>query len=408
MRLILIALFSTAAFALSLDEAVSLSLQNHPAVFQAEQSAFEATVRRGAADSAFWPTLSASLTQHDRENATNGAAQTTAVKATFNLFNGLGDLAASRAARWNETSARHQLEGVRADVALEAKEVFFGYLKAKDTLTAAEESLRLAQKQVFDAEAFYAQGLIAAHEQLGIQVEAAHSEQKALKAASDLKVARLTLESTMGVPLPSEPKPIAAQAVLPIEPANLNALMQERRSEIKSLQSLIEAQKQQKRKASADLLPTANLAFSQEQYEYDSGFSGLEEQTVATLTLNWSLFSGFKTLREREAAHYGQRILESRLSDLKRQLTLQLQSTYERYELASRGFLVVEAALGLAQEHYRIIKNRFDAQLSGATDLIDAEAALSRAREQYNLYYYDKLLALAELERVTQSPLMIQ
>src|SRR5690606_2834732 len=125
----------------------------------------------------------------------------------------------------------------------------------------------------------------------------------------------------------------------------LNALMQERRSELKSLQALIEAQKQQKRKASAELLPSADFALSQEQYEYDAGFSGLEEQTIATLTLNWSLFSGFKTLREREAAHYGQRILESRLSDLKRQLALQLQSAYERYELASRGFLVVEAAL---------------------------------------------------------------
>ncbi|MGE4295568.1 MAG: TolC family protein [Campylobacterales bacterium] len=394
-----------AAHALTLQEAVELTVKNHAGVYQAEASLGSARAGRRAADSAFWPTVNLSLAQNEREKATAAATQTTALKAGFNLFRGFADLASSRAAHWNEQAAQYELEGAKADAALEAKEAFYGYLKAKDTLLAAEESLRSARKQVADAEAFYAQGLIAAYERLSIQVEAANSEQKALKAASDLKVARLTLESLIGQPLPSEPASVSARTPALPDRAALRESQLKNRSEIQSLNALTQAQKQQVRKAVSGLLPTAEVTLAQEQYEYADGFSGVDSQSVTTLSLNWQLFNGLKPYHDREAALYQQRILESRLNDLKRQLALQLQSVYERYELAARAFGVVEAGLKLAEENYRIVKNRFDAQLASAGDLIDAEAVLWRAKEQYTLYYYDKLLALAELERVTQTPL---
>ncbi|MDR2151296.1 MAG: TolC family protein [Helicobacteraceae bacterium] len=398
-------IFAATLNALTLDQAIDLALQNRAKIAEAEAAYYAANERENAAIANFLPTIGASQTRYDRETLTSGSRQTTRFYANLNLFAGMGDYAGAKAASWSKDAKRYELDAAKADVVLEAKYAFYGYLKAKDTLAAAQENMKATKKQAKDAQAFFDQGLIGSYEKHAIALEALQSEQTALSALSALQVATLTLQNAIAAPLPSEP-------IAPKPPQNsalnrdkLNDLTLKNRSEIKSLLAQINAQKEQKTKAVSPALPSADLQIAKEKYEYENGFSGIDEQTTTTITLAWQLPGLVKPYFDREAALYDQRALESRLTDLKRTLQLQLASAFERLLLAEKAFEVARESLKLAEENLRIAQNRFDERIASASELIDADAALWKAKEQYTLYYYDKLLALADLERVTESNL---
>ncbi|GHS88424.1 hypothetical protein FACS189487_06640 [Campylobacterota bacterium] len=401
----------TNAVALSLDEAIDLALINRARVIGSSAALRAANERENSAIASFLPTIGASQTINDRDTKTAASAETTRIFAQINLFNGFGDYALLRSANWAKSARAYELDAVKADVILAAKEAFFGCLKARDTLLAANENLRAMQRQFSDAEAFYALGLIASYERHQIAIETLQSEQTALKAKSDLAIALKTLEYAIAAPITSDletPKERYLGSLGSVDRAVLSESMLKNRSEIKSLSAQIEAQKNQKTKALSPAFPSIDAQIAKEKYRYDTGFSGQNEQTTATLTLSWQLQGLAKPYFDREAAFYDQKILESQLIDLRQTLELQLSGAFERLALADRALKIAEESLKLAQENLQIAQNRFNEQIATSSELIDADAALWRAREQRTFFYYDRLLAIAQLERVVETTLYAQ
>jgi outer membrane protein TolC len=265
--------------------------------------------------------------------------------------------------------------------------------------------MRSAQKQPKDAQAYFLQGLIGSYERHTIALEALRSEQTTLESLSALAVAKLTLQSAIGEPISTEPIAPKPPNSTSFARQKLKTLALRNRSELKSLEALINAQREQKTKAFSPALPSAEFQIAKEKYEYDGGFSGADEQTVATIALVWQLPGVAKPYFDRQAALYEQRALESRLNDAKKALELQLASADERLLLAEKAYEIAKESLILAEENLRIAQNRFNERIASASDLIDADAALWQARERRAFYYYEKLLALADLERVVESDL---
>jgi outer membrane protein TolC len=395
--------FAIALNALSIDEAVTLSLQNHPVIKEAVFSLSSANAQENAAIVNFLPTLEAGYSRYDRGTKTSAAVETRQVRASLNLFRGLGDFADLRAAGWTKSARLFELEGTKADVVLETKQAFFGYLRASDTQKSAEAQLQAAKKRYNDAARFYNLGLIAMYDKQQIELDLLQAEQTSLKAKSDLSIAKQTLESMIGVPINSEPQAVKMPRIDAIDIAPLREKMQTQRSEIKALNALIETQKNHALKTLSSALPSVDIYVAKERYEYESGQSGIDEQTTTAITATWRFDGIIKPYYERQSALYEQRVLESRSADLKRTLNLQLSNIYERFMLAMQTFKVAQTALAVARENERIVQNRFEAQLASASDMTEAAALFWRAQEQYTNFYYDQLSALSELERVTES-----
>ncbi|MDR3163364.1 MAG: TolC family protein [Helicobacteraceae bacterium] len=389
--------------ALTIDEAISLSLQNHHAIKEAGFSLSSANAQENAAFVNFLPTLEAGYSRYERDIKTSAAVTTRQLRASLNLFRGLGDFADLRMASWTKNARLFEFEGTKADVILETKQAFFGYLRARDTQKSAEAQLQAAKKRCNDAIRFYNLGLIATYDRQQIELDLLQAEQTALKAKSDLSIARQALESMIGMSIDSEPQAVRMPRIASIDLTSLRETMQTQRSEIRTLNALIEAQKNRKLKTVSSALPSVDIYVAKERYEYESGQSGINEQTTAAITATWRLDGFIKPYFERQSALYEQRVLESRLADLRRTLNLQLANTYERFVLAVEAFGVAQTALTVARENERIVQNRFEAQLAGASDMTEATALFWRAQEQYTNFYYDQLSALSELERVTES-----
>jgi outer membrane protein TolC len=60
-----------------------------------------------------------------------------------------------------------------------------------------------------------------------------------------------------------------------------------------------------------------------------------------------------------------------------------------------------KAALSSAEENFRVTYNRFKQKMAIAKDVLQSQAQLSSARQQYQKTLLDFASALAEMDRVT-------
>jgi outer membrane protein TolC len=390
-------------WALTLDEAIERTLKNHPLAAQSEAAQSRAAANAAASRAGFYPALSLGASQTERDHSSNQPTQSLSVRASINLFNGFRDRGLLKGAQAQARAAEYERRATRADLRLAAARAFFAYHRAAQSLKTRNEAALAAARQAEDAEAFYEEGLIALHELMQLRLQKADADQRLLAAKSALRLARNDLSSLMGTPLESEPEPFELNRYEPVETPHHHLAQ---RSELRALQALRKSRQAQAQVAASGFYPSLDASITQERYEYDADTTGPDEQQSTTLSLNWSLFSGFSTLKGHEAARHDVRVADHQIAELKRQLDLQLSDAQERLRLSDEALRVAQVALQTAGENHRMVQNRFESQLATATELVDARAALWAAKEQVIAYHHDRLEAIARLERTLETPLL--
>ena len=86
---------------------------------------------------------------------------------------------------------------------------------------------------------------------------------------------------------------------------------------------------------------------------------------------------------------------------------MQLFNALENYNLARNALEISKVALTQAEENYRISKNRYAQRIETTSDFLDAEFSLTQARSNLVLNHYAIMESLAQLERITQTQLMV-
>jgi outer membrane protein TolC len=64
---------------------------------------------------------------------------------------------------------------------------------------------------------------------------------------------------------------------------------------------------------------------------------------------------------------------------------------------ASEALVVAKAAVAAAEENFRLVKKRYEANAATSFDVVDAEGLLTQARGQMETARYDYLIAHAAL-----------
>jgi outer membrane protein len=298
--------------ALTMEEAAAQALAHNRLIKEFQHRAEAQEERVGSAKASFWPEASVQYGYTRSDQAfffqTQDASTFTAT-ARYNLFNGFSDLARVREARSQLDGSVYELEGVRFDVALDAKTAFIGILRARRDLEVARESVDLLERQRRDAELFFEAGLIAKNDLLEVEVELATVRQDLLSAQRDLRVARQTLERTMGVPLGED---VTVEEFVFVPPMELDEealarMMFERRSELRFLEASRRAAGYRKDAIAGEFYPSVDLSVSHFRFGETFAFEGrpdplFDEDTQATITAEWILFDGFRRRSDIRAA----------------------------------------------------------------------------------------------------------
>ncbi|GAB4388291.1 MAG: TolC family protein [Thermodesulfovibrionales bacterium] len=412
--ILLAAAFPAGASALTMDEAVALALENSHLIKQYGYLHEEALEGVGSARSGFWPTLGTGYEFYrtDREVLFQGnSTSALQVEAAYNLFKGFSDISALREARSRAEAQGYRRDSVTADVVLNTRLAYVGVLRARRAVETAREGVELLERQLRDNRLFYREGLIPKNELLKVEVELASARQDLIQAEGDYQVARRRLERVMGVPVAAEEAVEDFEGLPDIADYSFDSLRQmmlERRSELAYLRSLNAADAHRIGSIKGGYYPSVDLSVSYTSYGQEWVPDGdkplFGDEVRGTVSMSWSLFDGFRKRHEVGAAKAAIRAREQELADAEEELTLQLRQALEDYRAAAARLEASRAAVGQAEENYRVTRNRFEQTVATTTDLLDARVFLTRARTQFNGAVYDVHAASARIARVIEEP----
>jgi outer membrane protein TolC len=299
-------------------------------------------------------------------------------------------------------AARADQERARLDTAQRVAEAYLRLLQARALLDVAAKSLTQVEAQLNQAKVLERGGVLGAVDVLRLTSARESARQGRLRAETGVTVAAAALALALDRPngtsieavddLPDPPPPLAVGDREAVETATRE------RPEIRAARERAEQARAGKGVAISNLLPNINGVLSYQHTEGQAAFQPKNAWFVGG-TLSWDLWdwgTNWNGVKEAQGkanqAAIGAAVLVDQVAfDAQRRL-LEARTAYETIAVA-------RSALQAAEEAHRIQTVRFGAGAATTTDVLDAEADVTRARSGYAQARYDYYLAQAGLAR---------
>ncbi len=301
-----------------------------------------------------------------------------------------------RAQALREATA-YSYAGQEKDVFLQVVKAYFGILQEEKLVRAAEEEVTQMTDHLRVAQNFYEQGVVTRNDLLQAEVRLATSRQRALEEANRLNNGWLYLNYLIGLPPEYQSDLEEGAAVAPA----LSAADPEKafvgRPEIKSLKKVVEGSEQQVRESRGNYYPEL---FAQLGMDYVQN-GQVKEQVImaATVGLKISLFDGLATTSRFRQAVENRSRNEEVLRQLQADIRLEYQTATNDVKVALERIKVAENSIRQGEENLRINKDRYQAQVGTATDVIDAQTLLTQTKTEYYRALFDYQVAVARVRK---------
>jgi outer membrane protein TolC len=321
------------------------------------------------------------------------------------LFTGFALTSSYRLAELGIDQSEMEYELAKLDLALQVKEAYFNILAADKAVEVAEKEVISFKSSVNVAKSFYEVGMIPINDLLKAEVEHANAEQGLVAAKNASRLARSQLNRLLSRDMQA---PVEIEDLLVYKPeigeyrAYLNRAMANR-PEIKLIDIALLQTDQQIRLAKSDAYPEVSF-----QYQYfkegDSfrveGGGGMEPNSwLASAGLKWTFWEWGKThyaTKEKEGVK--KELLQERMS-IEDRIALDVQGALLELDAAEKNIPTTRKAVEQGEENLRVNEERYKAQVTTITEVLDAQTLLTRARVSYYRALYNHNLGKARLQR---------
>src|SRR5258706_2061592 len=402
----------TAPQRMTVEQCVDVALRQNPDVLTSDAEVDEASAKRGGAAGYFGPKLriDGNVTEWDRAFSFSGfggvrdpftwSAGDTLIQPLTGLFAiyenyKLQDLGID--------VAQVRRDATKRDIAFHVTEAYYRLLQQMRISEVAVASVDQLEAQLKQAKTFYANGVVGQNDVLRADVALANARQRVIQLRGQVSIARGELSALLGLPPDTviEPVGLAPNAQPPprdaitIEEAERRAIVG--RVEIHELDKRIDQASKGVKVASAKLLPQVNLVGN---YTHSEG-SLFAQKDAAYVggTLAWDVWDWGTTTSGIAEARARTRSAQAARKKLDETVRLEARQAYVNVATADEGLTVAKSALASAEENYRLVTKRYEANAATSFDVVDAESLLTQARGQMQTSLYDYLIARAALQR---------
>jgi outer membrane protein len=294
-----------------------------------------------------------------------------------------------------------EIQLVRADqtVQFDVATSYLNILLARASLLVQEEAIRQAESTLKDAHALLAGGVATPDNLLRAEVHLSESRDAYVRAQEAKLVATAQLNNVMG-----------RNAALPLKVYDLKLpSLKDRPSLAKSLEIAATQRPEvsfarQAVVAAQENLVAAKAAFFP-QIEVRGGAGQVAGNNVITgwqggagLHLEVPLYAGGLHRGEVRAARAEVAAAISDAQSILDRISLEVSQTFFSETAARRRLELSRTAVAEARENLRIVRVKYRNSDATPTDIVDAETALTRARQRYNSALYNYLAALAAMD----------
>ncbi len=321
------------------------------------------------------------------------------------LFTGFANLSTYQLAKLGLDVAEIQFDRARLDLILQVKEAYLGILSAERLINVAEQSVRQLQEGVRVAQNFYKVGISPKIDVLDAEVRLAEAERELIIATNDLQVAIAEFNTVLRWPLN---KPVAVEDILSTESygktyeaSEANALRY--RPELLAAKNNVASAQKEVTLAKSDYYPTLTWSLNYFRRGDTPAVNGSpfvdREFWEAGATATWTFFEWGKTRYAASERRVRVRQAEQILEKVKDDIRLEVRTAFLNLQSADKAVKVAAKSIESAEENFRISGERYEEQVATATEVLDAQTRLTRARVNYTTALVAFNLARARLVR---------
>lgn len=317
---------------------------------------------------------------------------------TVPLYTG-GQITAEREAA-NETwaAANSERDAVNHQLAFAVARLFFTIRKTGAFIVAADASVRGFEESLAIARRRFESGKALKADVLDLEVRLAAAREELLQARNADELARRALANLLG----RDDKPVAIDDESPALAVPAEGT-QPNRAETAVLFRMKSAAEAAVRSARSGFQPKVS-AFATAEQNHGWRFNHGGRNYTAGLLLDWKLWDGKLTRGRVDEARSRVDIVSEQQRRLRLAIDLEVQQARLNFSSAGERVATSSKAVDLAAESVQLTRARFEQGLALATQLIDAETALTGARVRLARAEADRHIAVAALRQALGLP----
>src|SRR5215475_3628692 len=404
---------------LTLDEAVAIALKDNRGVRMATLEVGRAGDRIGAAKTRRFPSTNVGAGGDYPLTPLN----LTFFQGDFGTFPGIGPvpstqttlstqnfMATASAAIVQPLARQYQL-GVAQDITREdlraqqqvvvndVKRAYYLVLQAQSAREAVLEAVRSLREldRVVNAQLVERKALKA--DSLDVKTRLAQAETDAFAASNDLATRKEQLNHIMGrepsVPFRVSPVPEATRFETDLEAAQAQAIRQ--RPELTRSELQVRFADYDLRIKKAEFIPDVDLVF---RYLHPITSDRLPQNiTIAGVELTWELFDWGRKRQEAAEREKAMQQAQTTAAEMRSRITIEVNARYRKLEETKSRLQVSELGLEAARERLQVTTKRYAERTAMLTDVLQSQAAVASANDQYQVALLGFWTARADFER---------
>lgn len=321
------------------------------------------------------------------------------------LFTGFALTSSYRLAELGIDKSEMELELGKMDLALQVKKAYFEILIADKSVEVASKDVEFRKSNVRVARSFFKVGMIPINDVLKAEVMLANAQLNLITARNASYLARSVFNTVLARPV-NAPTDVVDILIYKPEHGGFQEYVREalkNRPEMKLLDVNILQIEQQIRLAKSKNYPEIGF-----QYDYIkegdkpdvSGspyHDGNRWQAIAVASWTfWEWGKTYYSVREKESLK--NELIKSRLA-LEDSIRLEVKMELLALKNAEENIPTTRKAVEQGEENLRVNNERYKAQMTTITEVLDAQTLLSMARANYYRALYNHNLAKAGLQR---------
>jgi len=404
---------------LNLQRCVEIAVIRHPTILAGQNNVSASQSRVGQAQSNYYPQIDLSgaysrikpITGAQRLVST-GIDGTSAANVTksFDQFSGSVSLSQNiydfgrtssqvDIQRFNLDASSSNLETTIEQVIFNVKQAYYGVLQAQRNRVVAQDTVKQFQLHLDQAKAFYEVGTHPKYDVTKAEVDLSNAKLALIRSENTLKVSKVTLNNTMGVP---DAPDYAVEDNLAYEKYEIE-LPQAIETAYKNrpdLKAAVATSRSFER--SIDFAKTGYYPVLTGNAQYDRSdtiFFPSGEGWSAGVALTFPIFNGFLTKNQVEEAKSNLGVAKANEETLRQSILLDVQQAYLNLLVAGESISNTELTVKQATENLDIANGRYAAGVGNPIEVSDAEVSLAVAKTANNQALYDYKVARASLER---------
>jgi outer membrane protein TolC len=395
-----------AAGPLTLDEAVTVALKNHPQAVEARENLNGAEARTGQALANYYPQINIAadwsrgrtfLTPTESIKTTEVQSDALYLKQTIYDFGRTAG--AVEAARGNRAAVAESLAITRQDIAFRVKSDYYLLLATEKQVVATREIVAAREAVYRQAQEFFNQGTRAKVDVARAEANLYAAKTALIRAANNRDIARVELANAMGIPsleerALAEPTPVSVQVSERLQAQN-DAFAN--RAELKRLNALKSSAAASLKTARSGYLPTLSAAASVGYADRDFPPGG--NVWAVGLNLTAPLFSGFSTVEQEKEAVAALHVVEAQQNNQRLQIVKEVESAWLGVKEANARMASTEKEVAAAVENRMLAEGRYREGVGNIIEVTDAQSQSLDAETSQIQAVYDYRTALARLDR---------